>query len=296
MTKRARHISILIFSLISLTFPFVSNAALLYGGDPFYNDERASIGKQIFIEPHPISGAYTYEYPFTLPPGRNGFKPDLSLVYSSQSNSNISPFGYGWSISIPSIERIPRNGTDNLYNQNEIDNFFYSTLDGEIVASSTTIGTEDFGPLVENGDFRKYEYVNNMWWKVTDKNGTAYAFGVNATGRQNDPNIATSTFKWMLEEVRDRNGNYISYTYYKNNGQIYPSTITYTGNGSTDGIYEISFSRESKNDIATSTLPGFAVVSDERIDEILVKVDGTWVRKYELTYTTQPEITMFAQC
>ena len=84
-------------------------------------------------------------------------------------------------------------------------------------------------PLVENGDFRNYDYVDNEWWQVTDKFGTVYKFGEASTTRQHKNGVATTTFKWMLQEVRDLNDNYISYEYYKDNGQIYPSKITYTG-------------------------------------------------------------------
>jgi hypothetical protein len=90
----------------------------------------------------------------------------------------------------------------------------------------------------------------------------------------------------MLDEIRDTNGNYIKYEYYKDAGQIYPSKILYTGNGSTDGIFEVSFSRETRTDNATTSLPAFTVKTNYRINEIQAKVNGTWVRKYALAYTT----------
>jgi hypothetical protein len=185
-----------VFLIIALVLPVPTAALTLYGGDPFYSDERKSIEKQIFIEPHPVNGSYTYEYPLTIPPGRNGLQPDISLVYSSQITSDISPFGYGWSISTPSIERIPRYGSDGLYNRNNFcDCIFFSSLDGEVISSSTSYGSEDYGPLVENGDFRKYEFVDNQWWRVTDKNGVVYKFGTAASTRQNS---LTKTFKLNL--------------------------------------------------------------------------------------------------
>lgn len=89
----------------------------------------------------------------------------------------------------------------------------------------------------------------------------------------------------MLEEVRDTNDNYISYSYYKDSGQIYPSAIKYTGNGSTDGIFEIDFQRESRSDTATSWQTGFGVKTLYRINEIDAKVNGTLVHKHVLGYT-----------
>ena len=102
------------------------------------------------------------------------------------------------------------------------------------------------GPVWTTGRkrrFPEYKYVDDEWWQVTDKFGTVYTFGAASTTRQHKANQATTTFKWMLQEVRDLNDNYISYEYFKDNGQIYPYKITYTGSGSTDGIYEVEFAR-----------------------------------------------------
>jgi len=276
---------VLMLSLFAaLAFPLPSFALTLLGGDPFLYDERESVSGQIFRDPHPLMGAYTYSFPLTIPLGRSGLQPDPALTYSNQQSSQISPFGFGWSLNTPSIERVPRYGSDKLYSA--CDCVFFSSFDGEIIASSTTAGTEDFAPLVENGDFRKYEFVDNTWWRITDKSGVIYSFGQATSSRQNNPNVATSTFKWMLQEVRDPNNNYITYEYVKDSGQIYSATTTYTGHSGTAGMYTIEYFLENRSDSATSTLQGFPVVSHYRVSEIQVKVDGVWVRKYALSYVT----------
>jgi hypothetical protein len=45
-------------------------------------------------------------------------------------------------------------------------------------------------------------------------------------------------YRWMLDEVRDRNGNYVKYEYQQDSNQIYPYKIKYTGGGTTDGLYD----------------------------------------------------------
>src|SRR3989344_8024074 len=60
------------------------------------------------------SGALIYTIPLTVPPGRNGLQPDVSLVYNNQRNNNSNIMGYGWDISIPAIERVQKTGTENL--------------------------------------------------------------------------------------------------------------------------------------------------------------------------------------
>lgn len=222
------------------------------------------------------TGALTYSYPIVVPPGRNGLEPEISLSYNNQQATSQNEVGYGWSIDIPYIERINKTGTDRLYT----DNYFYSSLSGEMVLVSGST----YAPKVESGDFLTYSFSSNAW-TVTDKKGTTYKFGLTSGSRQDDSG-ATKVFRWMLEEVRDTNNNYIKYEYYKDGGQIYPSQITYTGNNTTDGVLQVVFSRQSRTDVGTSYKEGFLVTTSYRINEIQTKVNGTWVRKYTFAYTT----------
>ena len=225
------------------------------------------------------SGALIYKYPIMIPPGRNDLQPDIQLEYNNQQARNYpNLIGYGWNISIPYIDRINKTGTDKLYT----DNYFNSSLSGELV----DLGSGNYVPQVENGDFLSYTYANNTW-VVKDKKGTTYTFGYDTYSRQDDPNNSARIFKWMLYEIRDTNDNYISYSYSKDGNQIYPDTITYTGNGSTPGIFQVVFVRETsaRTDIITSYATGFLVTTNYRIGEIQIFVDMTMVRKYEMGYT-----------
>ena len=244
-------------------------------GDPAGTGELNVATNLFKLEPDSIGGGLSYEFPLQVPKGRGGMTPDLRLQYTSQQGDDSSPFGYGWSINIPYIEHINRKGVDKLYAS---DDFFYSTLDGEIASTSASTM---YGAKVENGDFRKYEYRNANTWIVTDKNGLVYKFGTSTASQ-----VASTTqiYKWMLEEIRDPNDNYIKFEYFKDNNQAYPSRVVYTGSGSTDGVFEVRFIRESRSDIATSTKQGFTVVTKYRINQIQTIVDGTWVRKYNLGY------------
>jgi len=230
------------------------------------------------LEPDDTTGALNFSLPITVPPGRNGMQPDLALTYNNQQASNTpNIIGYGWSVNIPYIERVNKTGTDKLYTSD----YFYSSLSGELLNVSSGV----YAPKVENGAFLKYSLASNVW-TVTDKSGTVYKFGTNAAERQDNPSNSSQVYKWMLQEVRDTNNNYIKYEYYKDAGQIYPDTITYTGNASTDGIFEVEFTRESRSDVVTSYATAFGVTTNYRIDEILVKISGTWMRKYATSYTT----------
>ena len=235
-----------------------------------------STAKQLLPSSDQLSGALIYEYLVSVPPGRNGLQPDIKLTYNNQTSEEGTEFGFGWDINIPYIQRVNKNGVEKLYTQN----YFNSSLDGELVSADTNT----WMAKTENGDFRTYIFSNNQWI-MKDKNGTQYKFGYTAIARQDDSSDTSKVYKWLLEEVRDTNDNYIKYEYYKNAGQIYPYRITYTGNGTTDGIFQIEFLKESRDDAITNNRPGFSVTTFYRIYEIDIKVNGSLTHRYGLDYS-----------
>src|SRR5215203_469527 len=52
---------------------------------------------------NPVSGTGSMTVPIPTSPGRSGFTPQLSLSYDSGLGNG--PFGFGWSLSLPSITR-----------------------------------------------------------------------------------------------------------------------------------------------------------------------------------------------
>jgi hypothetical protein len=80
------------------------------------------------------SGAFTQRVPLDIPPGRNGLQPDVSLQYNSQNTSD-GIVGYGWSLSVPYIQRLNKTGSQKLYGSNP---YFTSSADGELVPDTTS--------------------------------------------------------------------------------------------------------------------------------------------------------------
>ena len=114
--------------------------------------------RQLVPQVDTVTGALNYAYPIALPQGKSGMTPDLKLLYSSQEISDVSEVGYGWSISIPYIERGDRYGTDQLYTGTHQD--FSSSFDGELVqsASAGTANPDEgtYGAKSDKGDFSSY--------------------------------------------------------------------------------------------------------------------------------------------
>jgi len=84
------------------------------------------------------TGAARITYPIAIPPGRNNLQPDVNLSYDSQNAQLGGIFGEGWSIDIPYIQRLNKNGVDKLYSSST-PSYFMSTFDGEL--STTTVAT-----------------------------------------------------------------------------------------------------------------------------------------------------------
>lgn len=259
------------------------NLLLTSEDEPLVEKDTKSLADRLNVDTDMQSGAFVYRYPIVVPPGRNNMQADLQLVYNSQSNNNQNIFGYGWTINIPYIERINKNGTNNLYS----DNYFSSSLSGELTAYDLSDGSHgQYVSRVEGGEFLKYQYNTDNSWTVTDKTGMVYTFGPAASSRQDDPGDSSRVYKWMLEEVRDTNDNFVRYEYYKNDGQIYPDKIFYTGYDTTDGIFEVDFLRQSRNDNLLSMASGFMVRSNYRIYQIDIKINNSWVKRYHINFTS----------
>ncbi len=250
-----------------------------------YDNSNFAYRKTTLPEANASSGALSYSYPIVTPSGRAGVETSLNISYNSSENSNINTMGYGWDFNIPSIERINKQGNIVMYGQD----YFSSSLSGEL-ASTTIAGL--YQPRVDSGEFLKYVYnATTTSWKVYDKNGRVYTFGSVATSRNADPANASRVAKWYLDEVRDSNGNYISYNYTVTGGQVYPTEITYTNHQANSGevvsgIYKVTFVYEdTRSDSAISSYKfAFLSTNAKRLKIIEIRVSDILKKKYEFAY------------
>jgi RHS repeat-associated protein len=152
--------------------------------------------------------------------------------------------------------------------------------------STSTTGTE-YRAKKEDGSFIRYEFLRSSnKWIAYDKNGIRYLYGTTTQARVYSATTSDNVYRWMLEEVRDPNNNFIRYVYARDNDQLYPSQIIYTGASSTDGIFTIDFVKSSRPDSVVSYKSAFKIQTDYRITEVDASVNNQWVRKYALSYTS----------
>ncbi|MEJ3750925.1 RHS repeat-associated core domain-containing protein [Actinomycetes bacterium KLBMP 9797] len=210
------------------------------------------------------AGDFGWSYQLDSPPGFGGPEPDLDVKYNSSgvdgrtaaTNNQTSWVGDGWDLSEGFVERRYKSCSDEVTTTPkpydlcwETDNAFVSLGDKtvELVKDDTTGAwrpRNDDGTKVErltgatNGD------NDGEHWKVTDREGTQYFFGLNrlpgwATGNEvtnstltspvfgNDSgepchastfaaSHCTQAYRWNLDYVVDSNGNAMSYFYTRN--------------------------------------------------------------------------------
>src|SRR5205814_10457946 len=73
---------------------------------------------------NPVTGTGSLTVPIATSPGRSGFGPQLSLSYDSGAGNG--PFGFGWSLSLPSISRKTDKGLPRYADAEESDVFILS--------------------------------------------------------------------------------------------------------------------------------------------------------------------------
>src|SRR5438309_9765621 len=69
------------------------------------------------FSPDLFTGTGNFTVPIAVPPGRNGFQPQLALSYSTGQGNG--PFGMGWTLSIPGVARKTSRGLPVYSNQRD---------------------------------------------------------------------------------------------------------------------------------------------------------------------------------
>jgi hypothetical protein len=131
--KRKFVANISLMLLVSIVAPWQ-----VFADDQLFRNTKEDFSPHPYVQPDLSTGAFTYSRPITIPPGRNGMQPDIKLTYNSAGSRQDSIVGHGWSLNIPYIERLNKNGVDKLFNQDLSHSFFYSSLSGELLPISTT--------------------------------------------------------------------------------------------------------------------------------------------------------------
>ena len=238
--------------------------------------QGAPIGGGVKIPlPDMLTGAFGHSIPITIPQGRKGMQPNLAITYrSSGPNSWV---GMGFSLNPGYIVRSTKSGLP-TYDDTK-DTFHYIT----------DTGATELIHLIDNlyqakieSSFAKFFKEQDDAWKAVNKDGSILRFGQTQESKEIN---SYGTFSWYLTKAQDPNGNYIEYEYIIDRGKSYLSRVDYTGNErGLSPSNSIEFLLEARQDVTSSYRSASEIVMGKRLKEIIVKVSGELVWRYNLEY------------
>jgi hypothetical protein len=183
---------------------------------------------------NPVTGTGSLNVPIYSSPGRSGFGPQLSLSYDSGSGN--SPFGFGWSLALPAVNRKTDKGLPQYEDARESDIFILSGAEDLMPSLVDNAGqwTRDVTPLrsvhgqqyavhryrprVEGLFSRIERWINlsdpqDTFWRSISKDNITTWYGKTPASRIADPGDPSRVFSWLICESYDDKGNVIVYEY-----------------------------------------------------------------------------------
>lgn len=182
------------------------------------------------FQSNPITGTGSLPISLPLSKGREGFGPMLSLQYDSGSGNGI--FGFGWTLSIPSVTRKTSHGIPRYDDLNHSDVFIISGI-GELVPVQNQASWEaDLVPgyrvqtyrLRVEKSFSLIQLCRNVanpadvHWRLTSPDNILSIYGKTKDSRIFNPEAPAQIFEWLLSEAYDDRGNAVAYRYARENG------------------------------------------------------------------------------
>ncbi|MBE7385210.1 MAG: VCBS repeat-containing protein [Leptolyngbya sp. SIO1E4] len=270
------------------------------------------------FSPDLFTGTGNFSVPISLPPGRNGFQPELSLVYST-GNGN-GPFGSGWALSVPGVMRKTSKGIPRYQGS---DTFVLSGAE-DLVPVEEIEGVTRYRPRTE-GLFARIEHHHQPgkedFWKVWSKDGLISYYGTPkpadaesdwedpAAIAHPDPLKQDPIFAWKLSKTVDPFGNQIRYEYERDRttagphdwNQLYLKRVRYGDYG--DGpsgpvsdprqnlefLVSVNFEYEDRPDAFSAYRAGFEMRTRKRCTNVVVRIHAEEypaqiVRSYDFVY------------
>ena len=280
------------------------------------------IGEKFSPDLHTGTGNFTV--PIALPPGRNGFQPQLNLVYSTGNGNGL--FGLGWGLSIPGVSRKTSQGVPQYHDYDtseKPDVFILSGAEDLVPVDGAPAHTQQYRPRTE-GLFARIDYhheTGGNYWEVRSKDGLVSTYGHDPTdtpayatewahpdvsaliARPGDP---ARIFAWRITSTRDPFGNRIEYLYKRsktdqrdesnghNSDQPLLQQIRYAdfidANDKLCFLVTVSFEYQDRPDRFSEYRAGFEIRMVERCKAVRVEThfgQPRTVREYRFIYDEQ---------
>lgn len=233
-------------------------------------------------------GGVNYSLPIKSPPGINGVEPALAIQYHSSQAKGL--LGIGFDISgLSKVSRCPATQSiEGLFDRVDFDDNDAICVDGKkVIPADGTAMPLRYYPVVENGDkiVRHGSLTGSSWFQVWKKSGQIYEYGTAKDAKLIHPEGEVS---WLLTKIKDRNGNYIEYTYSRDGEHGLPriASIEYTKNDAVKlaNLAKLNFVYKAKPAVKTY-IHGQEYTDDKILASLNVYSGATFAWQYSFTYT-----------
>jgi RHS repeat-associated protein len=222
------------------------------------------------------TGTGSFVIKLDTPNGPNDIGPRLFLRYDSGTGNGT--FGIGFSLPLPRLLRSVSQG----YPRYQPGDRMMLEGAGELL----NVGGGVLRPEVDGGAWRIA--TSGDGFRLTDREGNFFFVGVTPETRLFDTGSggsgAGNTFAWHLEHIEDPLGNSATFSWTRDQNQLYLSTVAY-------GIYEIRFQYESRPDVVRFGRAGFPIITGLRCSQVELHQPAAaqpLLRRWSLTYTQDP--------
>ena len=208
---------------------------------------------------NPVTGTASMSVPIATSAGRSGFGPQLALSYDSGAGNG--PFGFGWSLAIPSITRKTDKGLPQYRDDEESDTFLLSGAE-DLVPTLTEDATgwrrEIRGRTLEGAEYQIQRYRprieglfarierwtrrsdGDVHWRSVTRDNVTTVYGKNENSRIFNPagvspDETIRIFSWLISESYDDKGNAIVYEYKRENSERIDLTQVHEANRGIEG-------------------------------------------------------------
>jgi len=227
-------------------------------------------------------GAMAYGVSMASPPGYAGLTPSLGLSYSSAGGAGIA--GMGWSMPMPSIERLTVRGVPD-----------YDTDDEFTADSGQLVYVEGTNPRVYRsrfeGAFVRYRWYDpgagdGGYWTAEYPDGRVGWFGADREGRlQGSARVGADdgVFRYLLVDLVDVHGHRLHHEWSPLGGTTLLESMQWVF---VDGApsYEAVFDYEPRRDVILDGTGGFVESLEHRLVSVATRANGATVDRWDLTY------------
>jgi RHS repeat-associated protein len=217
------------------------------------------------FQPDLTRGSGTFSVPLPMPLGAGQMRPDLKLDYGTGSGNG--PFGLGWRLELPRIERRTDRG---MPTYTDADSF---VLGGAEVL--VDVGGGRFRPRVDTLNWLIER--DGDGWRIKTGTGSTLFLGMSAVTREED---GGRTFAWLVEREVDPAGNEMHFDYERSGGRLLIKAVRWS-------VFSLLFDYETRPDVVRNGRAGFLRMLDRRAKSIALhssRAAPTLLRTYTLDY------------